>query len=791
MNARATVLELLTDMVLPVAVLDPEGAVLYVSARMQDLLPAGIAPGDVLQDLWGLPPLPADVPQEIAIPGVGGTDRWIEFELLPLPFAGGRTGTVITGRDVTRRRLAEAELLAAKAAAESASVAKSAFLATMSHELRTPMNGVLATLEMVLRDDQDGLTDQQRHLLQVARDSGGHLLRILDEILDFSKIEAGRMEIDALPFSPAQVVEGVVELLAPRAVDKGLSFPPAALAPDVPSRLNGDPTRLRQILLNFVSNAVKFTARGSVSVRCAVEDVGADTVWLRFSVADTGIGLTAEQVALLFQPFRQADSSTTRTFGGTGLGLAISHKLATLMGGAIEVSSAAGRGSTFTLRVPFARLAAAEEARLSDDEDSLPLPDLSGRWIHVVSADPTTRDAVQALFAQTHAQLALHDRGDLAETALHGAIAEGQVPALILTDLQLPDRTGFDVRARLEKWRMMAGVPWVVMGPDDPSLRRRAYEAGMRAYLPRPFLRATAAALLNDVLGAACQSTAAPPKTREEARQVGRLLLLVEDNEVNRVVIGAQLQRLGWWHDPATDGVEAQERLEAARGDYRAVVSDIHMPRLDGEGLVQWVRAREAAEGLPRMPVVALTAHAVVGEEARYRARGFDAFLTKPVKLQRLGQIIAGLVGDPAVAMDEQPEPAPLVVMPAAVGDPLAGAPPIDWSMVAEIFGELSEVAIDQLGRAPGNIDDCVADLRAAATEGRREDAHRHAHSAKGVARYVGAATLSDRFAAVDDAIKKEAGWPEVLRLLEAALVELGLVRLAIAEGPPKTALAA
>lgn len=797
MSARAAVLELLTDMVLPVAVLDPEGNLLYVSAPMQDLLPAGAVPGARLTDLWGLAPVPAEAPQEIAVPGEGGRERWIEFECLPLPFAGGRTGTVVTGRDVTRRRHAEAELLAAKAAAESASTAKSAFLATMSHELRTPMNGVLATLELVLRDGGDGITGQQRHLLQVARDSGGHLLRILDEILDFSKIEAGRMEIDALPFSPAQVVEGVVELLAPRAVDKGLSFPPAALAPDVPARLNGDPTRLRQILLNLVSNAVKFTTRGSVSVRCEVEEATAprDAVWLRFAVTDTGIGLSAEQIAQLFQPFRQADSSTTRTFGGTGLGLAISHKLAGLMGGTIEVVSAPGRGSIFTLRVPFARLEAAEAARLADVEDSLPLPDLAGRRVHVVTADPTTRDAIQNLFAETHAQLRFHERGDLAETALHGAIADGQVPALVLTDLQLPDRTGLDLRARLGKWRMMASVPWVIMGPDDAALRKRAYEAGLRAYLPRPFLRATAAAVLSELLGGGRASGDAPPATREEAQRAGRLVLLVEDNEVNRIVIGEQLTRLGWWHDQAVDGVDAQERLGAGRDSYRAVISDIHMPRLDGEGLVQWIRAAESAEGLPRMPVIALTAHAVVGEEDRYRARGFDAFLTKPVKLQTLGQVIAGLVGDPVPAVDGSPVPVP----PSAAtqesaevaSGTSAGEPPIDWGMVAEIFGDLSAVAIDQLGRAPGNIDDCVAELRAAAAEGRREDAHRHAHSAKGVARYVGAGTLSHRFAAVDNAIKKGADWPEVLRLLDAALSELGLVRLAIAEGPPKTALAA
>lgn len=795
MTGRAAILELIADLVLPAAVIDPAGIVVYVSRPMEDLLPEGSAEGATLTEIWGIPISRAGL-HEVAVPGDGAGTRWVEFDLIPLPFRNGQRGLIVTGRDVTRRRIAEEALSAASRPAEDAGTAQSAFLATMSHELRTPMNGVLATLELVQRTP--GLPDQARHQLTVARDSGTHLLRILDEILDFSKLEAGRMEIDSLPFSPAQVVEGVVELLAPGAVQKGLAFPPPAIGLGVPGRLRGDPTRLRQIVLNLVSNAIKFTHRGSVSVRCdlAGENSQDARVSLRIAVTDTGIGLSSEALSRLFQPFSQADSSTTRRFGGTGLGLVISRELANLMGGTIEVVSEPGKGSTFAAVIPFDALSRQEWSRISDSEDALPLPDLSGQSVHVVSADRTACDALESLFAETRANLRIHERADLAETAIHNAIADGQPPRLVITDLQLPDRSGLDLRGRLRKWRVMAQVPWVLLGPDDPSLRTQAYEVGMKAYLPRPFLRSSATAVLNEVLGGGQETEEVQPTTREEAKRRGRLLLLVEDNEVNRTVVGQQLLRLGWWADPAVDGIEALELLEKGRADYRAVVSDIHMPRLDGEGLVGAIREQERASGADALPVIALTAHAVVGEGDRYLSLGFTAYLSKPVTLQALGKAVTEAVGrgpvrspglpaagassPPATSVEPPPPaPSPIAVLetPVSAGDQ---GSPINWEMVESIYGEISAQVLEQLRRAPANVDQCVTDLRAAASEDRREDAHRHAHSAKGVARYLGADRLSAGFAAVDEAVKRGDDWPQILRLLEPALVQLTLVREAV-----------
>lgn len=800
MSARAAILELLADMVLPVVVLDPGGTILYISAPMIEFLPPTAVTGSQLKDLWGLTPLPGDEPVEVEIGREFASPWWAEFERRALPFHGGPDGSVITARDITRRREAEMALLVVKEAADSASTAKSAFLATMSHELRTPLNGILATLEMALRDGL--LAVQPRHQLTVARESGIHLLRILDEILDFSKIEAGRMEIDLMPFAPIQVVEGVVELLAPRAQEKGLNFPPPFLGPGSPNRLKGDPNRLRQILLNLVANAIKFTPRGSVSVRCEVVDGVADraagsgaVVWLRFSVVDTGIGLTSSQADHLFEPFRQADSSTTRRFGGTGLGLAISRQFARLMGGDIEVSSQAGKGSIFSLTVPFETLSPAEIARLEDVDDFVPLPDLSGKWIHVVTADATTKDALWSLFGETRAHLRAHDRADLAESALQNAMGDGQMPVLILTDLQLPDRTGFELRTRLKSWRMMADVPWVMLGPDDAALRSQAYEAGMRAYLPKPFLRATAACVVNEVLGVGPSIIDVAPASRADARRRGRLLLLVEDNEINRMVIGQQLERLGWWCDKAADGVEALEKLALERAAYRAVISDIHMPRLDGEGLIQRIRELESKEALSALPVIALTAHAVMGEQDRYMALGFTAFLSKPVALTALGRAVASVAGDDRAW--EAPVDASVVdahglgVAAANVSvAQVAADPPIDWILVEEIYGELSPPILEQVAKAPANMDQCVVDFRMAAAENHRDEAHRHAHSAKGVARYIGAVGLSERFAAVDEAVKSGVGWDKVIQLLEVALAELDVARRAVdqavrAGGPP------
>jgi two-component system, sensor histidine kinase and response regulator len=798
MSARAAILELLADMVLPVVVLDPGGTILYISAPMVEFLPPTAVPGSQLKDLWGLAPLPGEEPVEVEMGGEFASPWWAEFERRALPFRGEHDGSVITARDITRRREAELALLVVKEAADSASTAKSAFLATMSHELRTPLNGILATLEMALRDGQ--LAVQPRHQLTVARESGIHLLRILDEILDFSKIEAGRMEIDLMPFAPMQVVEGVVELLAPRAQEKGLNFPPPFLGPGSPNRLKGDPNRLRQILLNLVANAIKFTSRGSVSVRCDVVDADSGVgpgavVRLRFSVVDTGIGLTPSQVGHLFEPFRQADSSTTRRFGGTGLGLAISRQFARLMGGDIEVSSQAGKGSIFSLTVPFETLSPTEIARLDDVDDFVPLPDLSGKWIHVVTADATTKDALWSLFGETRAHLRAHDRADLAESALQNAMGDGQMPVLILTDLQLPDRTGFELRTRLKSWRMMADIPWVMLGPDDAALRSQAYEAGMRAYLPKPFLRATAASVVNEVLGVGRSTVDVAPTSRADARRRGRLLLLVEDNEINRMVIGQQLERLGWWCDKAADGVEALEKLALERAAYRAVISDIHMPRLDGEGLIQRIREMESREALTALPVIALTAHAVMGEQDRYMALGFTAFLSKPVALTALGRAVASVAGDdraweaPADVSDPESDPEISVAdevklsglrTPPDNGVQDAADPPIDWILVKEIYGELSPPVLEQVAKAPANMDQCVVDFRMAAAENHREEAHRHAHSAKGVARYIGAVGLSERFAAVDEAVKSGVGWDKVTLLLEIALAELAVARRAV-----------
>lgn len=803
MSGRAALLELMADMVLSVAVIDPDGVLLYRSQRMAPLLPRSAACGAALSDLWGVAPRPDAGTWEAALEQPDGATRWFEFSAQALPFADGRRGTLVTASDVTRRRRAEQDLHGRRGEGEAVGAeAQSAFLATMSHELRTPMNGVLGMLDLVLRDD--GLSASARHQLQVARDSGTHLLHILDQILDHSKIEAGKMEIDDLPFSPVQVVEGVIELLAPSAIEKGLSFPPPVLDPAVPARLRGDPNRLRQILLNLVSNAIKFTSKGSVSVHCRVEVGGAasSTVALRVDIRDTGIGLTSEQIGTLFKPFQQADRSTTRRFGGTGLGLAISRDIARLMKGDITVQSTPGKGSSFSVTVPCGLLDAQEAARWEDKDNSLPLPDLSGRWVHIITADASTRDALRALIAESRAHVRVHERGAQAERALQGVIGEGQVPALVITDLQLPDRSGIEIHRRMSSWKVLAKVPWVLVGPEDSTLRSRAYEGGMAGYLPRPFMRATAATLLCEILGADRSTLDVPPATRDEARQRGRLLLLVEDQDINREVVSEQLLRLGWWCDHAVDGVEAQERLAAARGDYQGMISDMHMPRLDGEGLVRWLRGTEGAEGLARLPVVALTAHAVIGEEERYLAMGFDAYLTKPVPLPQLGRTVAALLGGAPAAVLGQALPASARAsaadpLQAAVGgagrnaDPTpseaapVGCEAVDWGIVREVFGDLSDVAVRQVAKAPAAIDQCVADLRSAMAADLREDAHRHAHSAKGTARYAGATTLSVRFAAVDEAVKAGATWADVEALLPAALAELARVRSAIAQGPP------
>ncbi|HYX00639.1 MAG TPA: ATP-binding protein, partial [Reyranella sp.] len=465
-------------------------------------------------------------------------------------------------------RLARDAALDAQREAESANQAKSTFLAMVSHEIRTPMNGVLGMIDVL---ERSSLSLEQREALGTVRFSASALLRIIDDILDFSKIEAGRLDLERIELSTVELIEGAAETLAPQAAAKGLKLA-AYVAPGVPDRVLGDPLRLRQILFNLLGNAIKFTETGAVRLALEKAEDGA----LRITVADTGIGLSAEQQARLFHPFVQADSSTTRRFGGTGLGLSIVRRLAEAMGGTVEVASELGRGSTF---VVTARL---EEV---DSTASRDVP-LEGLCLALALPDADEARAIARYLEDAGAGVTLTESTSAAGIRL----AEGDA-VVALAD-----------------------------GPQSVGL-------------PRPWRRD---ALVRAVARAAGRTIGRPveavPAVAEKALH-GRVLV-VDDNSVNRKILARQLELAGASTDAAAGGQEALELWR--KGGYDLVLADLQMPTMDGFELARRIRESEAAEQRARTPILAVTASTLEEQEQKSRAVGMDGFITKPIGIEQL-----------------------------------------------------------------------------------------------------------------------------------------------------------
>ena len=530
---------------------------------------------------------------------------------------------------------------AARQSAEQANRIKSEFLANMSHEIRTPMNGVLGMAELLL---DTGLTDLQRRYASNVRNSGESLLHIINDILDFSKIEAGKMELDTVDFDVRETTEEVVELLAGRAHAKGLELT-CQIDADVPSAVRGDPGRLRQVLINLVGNAVKFTEHGEVGITIKRADDAAagdrsDVCGLRFIVRDTGIGISAEARQRMFKAFTQADGSTSRRFGGTGLGLVISKQLIELMGGEIEMRSRPGRGSTFWFTVAL---------QLSNTGVSLvePVKDLDGLRVLIVEDNPTNRVILERYVAACGMAGQSVESGERALPAMREAAARGVPYDIALVDMRMPGIDGLEVARAVRADPSLAGTRLVLLSSLAVGDTAPVRDAGFAGWVNKPVRRGELWQCMAAVLG---KGAAAPVPLRPiepRAAPIGARVLLVEDNRVNQEICKAMLRKLGCEVEVASDGRAGVDAAFAASFDV--VLMDCQMPVMDGFQATGAIRAREAeldvelrASGLParRLPIIALTANAMQGDRERCIASGMDDYLAKPFKKDQLVELL-------------------------------------------------------------------------------------------------------------------------------------------------------
>lgn len=561
-------------------------------------------------------------------------DQWQQINNRPTD----EGGTVAVHTDITEIKKVQDELHRAKDAAESANDAKSSFLATMSHEIRTPLNGIVG---MSLLLDGTALDSEQQEFSKTIKSAADSLLTIINDILDFSKVEAGALELERLPMSIADITEASAELVATKAAEKGIELA-CHIAPNVPGGIMGDPTRIQQILLNLLNNAVKFTDSGEVVV--TVESVttnnslnAGDKTQMRISVQDTGIGIPADRMGRLFKSFSQVDASTTRRFGGTGLGLVITKRLVELMGGEISVESKAGQGTKFSFTLPAELVDLPIQATRQNFLNAL-----KGKKVLIVDDNRTNRLILTERLGGW--EMITKETGD-PRVALNWTKTDEQHDVLII-DYKMPDMNGFDLSREI-KQHLGEQTPPIILftsiSPVETHFRDSIAEIGFSAVLTKPaksnqLLQSLATALSSENFGrnAAPISEKAPPDTEGQELSI----LLVDDNAINRKVGSKILKRLGYEPDMAKSGGEAVK--SCVEGSYDLVLMDIEMPDMDGMTATGKIRELMDDEKTPY--IVALTANAMASEKERYLASGMDGYLSKPIDLDALSESLAAAV---------------------------------------------------------------------------------------------------------------------------------------------------